>query len=125
MTKKTKTTKPFSIRLTETERADLERRAGKQALGDFIRGVLFAETPRRAPQTRRPRTTTADLRMLAQALALLGKAEIAKSLASLADAARMGALPVSEETETAIRRACRDVASIKTALMRGLGIKED
>ena len=124
MTQKTPKTIPFSIRLTPEERSDLERRAGKQALGDFIRARLFGQGRPASPVKFRPQSTTIDKRTAAQALGLLGKSGIASNLKRLSEAARLGALPVTKETEAAMQRACRDVAAIKSALMTALGIKE-
>lgn len=36
-------TSPFSLRLTDTERALLCQRAGRRPLGEYIRSVLFGE----------------------------------------------------------------------------------
>lgn len=127
MIDKTPKTMPFSIRLTPAERTELERRAGKQALGDFIRELLFGANRRpeqQAGRHRKPRTVTVDRKDAAQALARLGRSDLARTLASLAHSARLGTLPVSPETETAIARACRDIAAMKSALMAALGIKE-
>lgn len=126
MTKENLKTKPFSIRLTPAERANLERRAGKQALGDFIRECLFgaAQRPGQTAPRPKPRAVTGDRKALAQGLARLGRSDLARSLASLAESARLGTLPVTPETESAIARACRDIAAMKSALMDALGIKE-
>lgn len=125
MTRKTLKTIPFSIRLTPDERADLERRADKQALGDFIRARLFGQSrPTSTPKVR-PQSTTIDQTTAARGLALLGKAELASSLKALSEAVHLGALPVTPETEAAINRACRDVATLKTLFMAALGIRED
>ena len=123
---KPKTSKPFSIRLTAAERADLERRAGKLALGVYARSWLLgsAVARRRAPAARPLKSPIADKAALSQALALLGKAGLARSLSTLSEAARLGTLPVTPETEAALRRACADIARIKTAVMRALGIAE-
>lgn len=127
MTDQTPKTTPFSIRLTPGERADLERRAGKQALGDFIRERLFGSVhrPNQIASRAKPRTVTADREALATVLARLGQSDLARSLAALARAAHTGALPVSPEIEAAIGQACRDIAAMKSVLMAALGIKED
>lgn len=127
MTNQKPKTAPFSIRLTPGERADLERRAGKQALGDFIRERLFgsAHRPNHIASRAKPRTVTADREAFATVLARLGQSDLARSLAALAHAVRIGALPVSPEIEAAIGQACRDIAAMKSALMTAIGIKED
>ncbi|MEW5421953.1 hypothetical protein HNS03_08530 [Amorphus sp. 3PC139-8] len=119
---KTPKTKPVSIRLTAEERALLERRAGSLGLSTFIRNRLFED----GAEARRPRGRfpVKDQQALAQVLAFLGKAGLAANVAELAKAMRVGTLPVSEETETALQVACADIAAIKVAVMRALGIQE-
>ena len=120
-------TKPFSIRLTSQERADLRRRAGKRAVGDFVRELLFGEAARGMPVKRAApiKAPSIDRKTAAQGLALLGKAELASNLKALSEVAQLGALPVTPETETALARACRDVSALKSLFMAALGIRED
>ncbi len=119
-------TKPFSIRLTEAERADLKRRADGQALGEFMRALLFGDKPRKSSdkKVRRPKSPSIDQTTAARALALLGKAEFARNLSALANAARNGVLHVTPETEAAILQACRDIAQMRSILMAALGVRE-
>ncbi len=126
MTDKTPKTIPFSIRLTPAERADLERRAGKQALGDYIRERLFgtASRPNQIAISAKPRAVTAEREMLAAVLARLGQSDLARSMAALARSANIGALPVSPEIEATLGQACQHIAAMKSALMAALGIKE-
>lgn len=118
---KTPKTKPISIRLTDEERAMLERRAGNYALSAYIRLKLFDVQTSRSTTNKSP---TKDKQALAQVLALLGKSSLASSMADLAHGARLGTLLVSEETEASIKKACTDIATMKSALMRALGIQE-
>lgn len=108
-------TKPISIRLTPRERAELGRRAGSRSLSVYAREQLFAERARQGKPNKGE---------LAQVLGRLGASGLAASLADLARAARIGALPVSEDTEAQLHTACADIAAMKAALMRALGIKE-
>lgn len=75
----------------------------------------------RLPRGRYP---VKDQKALAQVLALLGKTGLASNVAELAEAVRVGTLPVSEETETTLQAAYADIAAIKAAVMRALGIQE-
>tara|TARA_R110001606_G_scaffold399304_1_gene584245 strand:- start:18796 stop:19140 length:345 start_codon:yes stop_codon:yes gene_type:complete len=103
---------PFSLRLTKYERKALELRAGEMALGSYVRSVLFGEV-------------SGDKRIShAQILAKLGQSEMADSMRELARCAQLGMLPVTPETESAIRQACVDIAEIKSLLMKALRIKE-
>jgi len=119
---KTSKTKPVSIRLTAEERARLQRRAGSLGLSSYIRARLFED----GADVRRPRGRfpVKDQQALAQVLGLLGKTALSSNVAELAKAARVGTLPVSEETDTALRAACADIAAIKAAVMQALGIQE-
>lgn len=105
---------PFSLRLTAEERALLEKQAAGIPLGRFIKARLFGEE----------RSASERKRELAQILALLGKSEYGASLRALAEAARIGALPLTPEVEAAVHQACRDISEIKFLLMKALRIKE-
>lgn len=108
-------TKPISIRLTPQERAELVRRAGGRSLSGYVRAQLF---------TRGAASRRTGKGELAQVLGKLGASGVASSVNELARLARLGALPVSDETEAELRIACADIAAIKSILMRALGIKE-
>lgn len=127
MTEKQPKTIPFSIRLTRAEREELERRAGKRPVGAFARERLFGhkETDGRRAKAKRTRFPTADKTALAQVLGLLGQSNLARNLDTIAEAARIGALPLTPDMLTRIDQACRDIAAMKSALMQSLGIKEE
>lgn len=111
-------TRPFSIRLTEAERAFIEKRAGTTPLPTYVREILLG----RAAETRRVRQTPlADCKPLAHALAVLGKSGLATSLQSLALMAATGVLYVDGETEAFLRRSCEDVREIRDLLLQALG----
>lgn len=122
----TTATRPFSLRLSEAERERLSLRAGRVPLGAYVRGVLFPANDNGAPPPRQARgvAPVRDHAALAQVLAKFGASDTASSLRSLARAAELGALPMTPETEEAIRQACRDVAEIKALLMTALGTRE-
>ena len=123
---KTKGPAPFSLRLTEQERLDLEERAGRQPLGAYVRAQLFGARRAREAGRRRCRGHAAvkDHKALAQVLALLGRSRLAANINQLARAANRGALPVTPDTEAALVSASRDIAAIKALVMRALGIRE-
>ncbi|MGH1353410.1 MAG: hypothetical protein ACRBBN_21760 [Methyloligellaceae bacterium] len=113
MPKKTKTSRPFTLRLTEKERSELERRSGSKSLGAYIRTCLFKTSASKAN-----RSDVASL------LRWLGKSDIAANVRELAQAARSGSMPVSPETSVELDKACQDILAIKSMLMKALGIKE-
>lgn len=129
MTGKRKTTSDakgrsvLSVPLSLAQREELERRAGAEALSAYARGCLFPANDN-AP-AKRERVPMKDRTALAAVLARLGASEIAPNLREIARLARLGALPLTPETEAAIQQACLDVAEIKALLMRALSIKED
>lgn len=103
-------TKVLSIRLTDDEQAHLLHKAGDITLSHYARRKLFEgeelalETRRKCPR-KRVKAPGADKILIAQILAMLGTSDIASSLRELSKAARLGALPESPETITAIHKA--------------------
>ena len=115
---------PFSLRLTTEQRRELETRAGTLPLGEYIRTRLFSDTTPREPARRHARPV-ADHKALAELLAKLGASRLASNMNQLARAANSGALPVTPETEAALRQACADIAAMKALLMQALGFQEN
>ena len=113
---------PFSLRLTETERAALEAQAGGLPLGAFIRSRLLAEAGEPRRSRRRP---VKDEAALARLLGELGNARLANNLNQLAKAANSGSLPVTPETVQAILRACQDVQTMRACLLAALGFRPE
>ena len=112
---------PFSLRLSAEERARLAIEAAGAPLGTYIRVKLLSGEV--MASKRRKGLTIQDREALAQALALLGRSGLSDSLAGLADAVSIGALPVTPETERELRDAVRDVSRIRTLLLTALGHK--
>ncbi|WP_282128461.1 hypothetical protein [Roseobacter litoralis] len=117
---------PFSLRLTFEERTRLEELAGDEPLGSYIKRKVFdgqgTSNKRARSKLRRPIKDDASL---AKLLALLGSSRTANNLNQLAKAVNIGALPVVEETEKDIRRACADIAAMRETLLRALGNRSD
>lgn len=115
----------LSVPLTPEQKRELVHRAGRQPLSAYARDKLFAANDN-PPKTRQKRHSAPvkDHRALAELLAKVGRADQASSLRELAHLARLGALPVTPETEAALLAATRDIAAIKSLLMRALGVRE-
>lgn len=113
---------PFSLRLTEAERARLIREAGGAPLGAYIKAKALGDPPLRM---RRTGLAVEDRQALAQALALLGSSRIASNLNQLAHAANIGTLPITPETEADLREALRDVRGLRYLLLLALGFKPE
>ena len=116
---------PLSVRLTEEERAQLERAAGTNSLSAHIRECLFREqaVPRRV--RRRPRIPVKDHQALARLLALLGASRIPNNLNQLARDANCDTLEWNEETAAKINEAYEHVLFMRRELIRALGLSED
>lgn len=109
--------KPFSIRLTDAEKAALEAKAGGMPLGVFIRkAVLEAAAERRAR-----RSPVRDADALGRLLALLGQSEIGPALRKLAGHADSGTLYIDEHTKGRVHAACDDVRAMRFLLLEALG----
>lgn len=119
---KRKRPSPFSLRLTFEERARLESEARGMSLSAYIHWRLFnADQP---PPRQRGKVPVKDQEALARVLALLGQSRLANNLNQLARAANIGALPVDPETEADLREAVADVAAMRAALIRALGLED-
>ena len=110
---------PFSLRLSEAERKHLEKRAGKLPLGTYIRSQILGSCRSNFNDQAQNRKFCAHI------LAKLGQADLYRTLSSLSEAAKYGALHVTPEMEADLTRACSDIASMKSLLMQSIGIKED
>jgi len=110
---------PFSLRLTFEERALLEMAAGDTPLGSYIRSRLLGEKEVR--RKRKPRRPVKDHKALGHVLGELGKSRLANNLNQLAKAVNTGSLPVTPDTEKAIREACASVEQMRAMLMMALG----
>lgn len=110
---------PFSLRLTFEERASLEQAAGDMPLGAYIRSQVFKDG--KARSRRRYKRPVKDHQALGQLLGALGEARLANNLNQLAKAVHTGSLPVTPETEKALRDACAEIHQMRSLLMRALG----
>jgi hypothetical protein len=109
-------TRPFSIRLTASERHRLVSEAGSLPLGTFIRGRLLGGSPR--PRASLPQV---DRKCLAQALALLGQTHYANNLNQLARLANMGALPLTPEVIEELASTLKLIAEVRSLIVDALG----
>jgi hypothetical protein len=113
---------PFSLRLTFEERTQLEKKAAGMALGAYIRDRLLGEDA--APRRSRGKFPVKDYEALGRVLATLGQSRLSSNLNQLARAANTGSLPVSPDTEEALKEACAEVAALRADLLRALGSQE-
>lgn len=114
---------PFSLRLSEDERARLIVEAKGAPLGAYIKAKVLGSAP--ALRVRRTGLAVEDRQALAQVLALLGRSRLSSNLNQLAHAANIGALPITPETEADLCEALSDVRAIRRLLMTALGMKPE
>lgn len=113
---------PFSLRLSEDERARLIGEAAGAPLGTYLKAKLLGDAPVRA---RRTGLAVEDRKALGQVLGVLGSSRIANNLNQLAHAANVGALPVSPELEADLMATLAEVREIRRLLLAALGLKPD
>lgn len=112
--------KPFSVRFSEAEKAVLRARAGGVPLGEYIRSTVLGDATE-SQSHRRHRAPVKDADALGQVLGLLGQSRLANNLNQLAKAANQGSLPVTDDLEADLKRACTDILIMRQWLMRALG----
>ncbi|WP_169195392.1 hypothetical protein [Devosia sp. MC1541] len=110
---------PFSIRLSEADRARLAMEAAGAPLGAYIKAKILGGIPE--GRKRRKVLTIQDREALARALALLGRSDLLRSLQDMARAAEIGALAITPETEAELRDALAAVHDIRLAIIKALG----
>lgn len=115
-----RTTPPFSLRLTFSERAKLERDAAGMSLGAYIRSRLL--DPETVAPRKRGKFPVKDHQALAQLLGLLGQSRLANNVNQLAKAAKTGSLPVTPDTEAALLTAVAEVSHMRQLLIQALDL---
>lgn len=110
---------PVTLRLTETERAQLEEMAAGMTLSTYIRACLFAKEEKR--RKRRAGSVVADKKAIAEALALLGQSRMANNLNQLAHQANIGVLVIEDRERAKIDEAYGIILSLRALLVAALG----
>ena len=123
---KPKPPKPYSIRLTDEERAILRRECGSRSWSGHIRKKLFdGQIPAgRTVSTRKPRLAPEDHKALAELLATLGGSRLSQNLNQIAKAANMGALPLTPDLVTELHQAFADIQHMRFELISALGLRD-
>lgn len=119
---KAKASPPFSLRLSDRERAHLKTCAGDLPLGTYIRSRLLGDETDKPRHSRRPRT---DEQAAARLLAELGRSRLASNLNQLARAANIGSLHVDPDAARELHEACRAIRDMRAALMTALGVNPE
>jgi len=127
MTKRTsirgKAAAPLSLRLTPTERKELEWTAKGQSLSAYVRARLFSDLDNEIDLRKTGRLSeTARQQLLARILAEFGRSGLSRSMAEFAEAARLGVLPLTPDVLAEIRSACTHIRDLRRMLIRALGL---
>lgn len=121
--KASKASPRITLRLKPEEDARLRRLSAGMTVSSYVRECVFGKDAK-LPKTRRRHTPVADQKELARMLALLGETRIANNLNQLAHKANMGELSVDERMLQQIDEAYGHVQSMRTALIKALGLIE-
>ena len=111
---------PFSLRLSEEERAWLEEQAGSRPLGAYIREKLLADKTTKRRKTHKPKLQDGQYAAL---LAALGESHLSSNLNQLAKHANMGTIEVSDDVEAQLQEAYLAVIEMRNALIMALNLK--
>lgn len=114
---------PFSIRLSEAERARLALDAAGAPLGAYVKEKLFDGMV--LGRGRRKGLSIQDKEAHARALALLGRSHLSGNLNQIAHAVNIGVLPVTPETEGELLAAVREVRALRALFLQALGLKPE
>lgn len=112
---------PLSIRITDEERAILERKAGKRSLGAYVRDAALGEE--QAPRRKAAAKPSLDYALLGQILGKLGQSEQVACLFLLLAAAEADRITMAEEERTALHAACADMREVRALVMGALGLR--
>lgn len=115
-------TKRLTIRFTDDEWDQLDRKAGSRPLSTFAREKLLGNSSERRGPSRRPQDCDV---LLARILSALGSSDLPKSMRDIAEGIRMGTLPASDDLALDIRAACLTIEKIRRDQIRALGIKPE
>ena len=110
---------PFSIRLNQEERDELQKLSGGLPLGRFIKDAIFNKGLR--PASRKP--SIVDQKLFAQLLGAIGKSRIPNNINQLAKAANSGSLPVNKEVVEDLNDAVKAIQWMRDTLIKALGLK--
>jgi len=116
-----KTTIPFSLRLSADEHRILKEAAGQQSMAQFARLRLFGEGT--IPRKKRGLKPIKDREALGRVLGMLGVSNVSQNLHVLAEAAHSGCLIVDAKTQRELSEACAEVKAMRRELMLALGLK--
>ena len=115
---KEKATKRLYIRLTESERAQLDSLAGNQTVSAYVREKALGEHVQKRRTSRKPQMQ--DIQH-ASLLAALGESRLSANVNQLAKQANMGTIDCTENVQQQLEDASRAIIAMRDALLMALG----
>jgi len=109
---------PMSFRVTLREKKRIKNYAKNQSVSAYLRDVALKGKP-----AKRKASPAVKVEMAARILGALGQSGTLANLETIATAAEMGALPVTDELEAELRNACALILAMRNDLITALGIK--
>ena len=122
--KRKKRPSPVSIRLSEDEREELFRRAGRRSVNAYVKEQIFGRRPLSERRSLRS-SCSGDDGTLARLLRSLGSSELPVALHELRQASADGVICMRDETEELVVSACRDIQAMRSDLMKALGLRSE
>lgn len=110
-----------SVRVTEDEKARLQRDAAGLSLSDHIRERLLGDDVR--PRRTRSRFPVKDHEALARVLSKLGRSALHNTLHRLLLAVEEQRIPLERPIEDDLRQAFADINAMRNDLVTALGLK--
>lgn len=114
--------KPVFVRVTEEERAELERNAGDLTISAYVRSRCIGDTAK--PHRTRGKRPVKDYEALCQVLGALGKSKLPNNVNQIAKAINTGTVALPEDMEAAMLEAAYNIAYIRMTLIKALGLKD-
>ncbi len=114
--------KPVSVRFTNEERAELERKAGDLTLSAYVRSRCVSDVaPAHRMCGKRP---VKDYEALSQVLGALGRSNLTNNVNQIAKAVNRNGAALPDDMDAALRQAAFDIAYIRMTLIKALGLKD-
>ncbi|MEM9097863.1 MAG: hypothetical protein AAGC79_05005 [Pseudomonadota bacterium] len=118
---KRKRPSPISVRVTDAERAELERRSAGTSLSSFMKECALRKSA--MPRRTRGKFPVKDHQALARVLRALGSAPLANRFHRIPLAIEEGRVVVDDDMRKELRGAIEDVAAMRADLVKALGLK--
>lgn len=119
---KAKATTRLYIRLTVSEREQLNKLAGNQTVSAYVREKALGEHVEKRRILRKPQMEDIQYAML---LSALGQSRLSANVNQLAKHANTGTLDCSQDVEEQLEEACAALFAMRNALFLALGHRQN